>query len=107
MAVDDRHFFTAKYQQAMLYVDQDKLKDAETSLKAILYPQSQRMATIAGVDTRKDLNDYAYMALGRIYYEEQRFPDSAKMYRNVSRDGSNFLRRALRAVMGLLHGRLS
>ncbi len=89
LAVDDRHFFPGKYQQAMLYVDQDKLKEAETSLKSILYPASQKLSPLTE-DVRGDLSDYAYMALGRIYYEQQKFSESAKTYRMVDRDGANF-----------------
>jgi hypothetical protein len=41
-------------------------------------------------DTKKSLRDYALMALGRLYYEEQKFPASVRMYRAVSRDGRSF-----------------
>lgn len=89
VAVDDRHFFPAKYQQAMIYVDTNKLKEAETSLKAIVYPQSQRVAPIDD-EQRKALNDYALMALGRILYERGQFAAAARTYRLVDRDGKLF-----------------
>lgn len=87
--VEDRYFFPAKYQQAMILVDQDKLADAEVALKAILYPTAQNMSPLR-LNTRKQLLDFAYMALGRIYYEKERFPEAIKAYRMVSRDGINF-----------------
>lgn len=87
--VNDRHFLPAKYEQAMLYVDGDKLKEAETALKTILYPQTQAKAKI-GEEQRKELNDYALMALGRVFYEKGQFSSAAKTYRMVDRDGKLF-----------------
>jgi hypothetical protein len=89
LKIDDRYFFPGKYQQAMLHVEKDKLDEAEVALKAILYPTSQKMSPLSE-DLRKQMSDYAYMALGRIYYEQEQFLAAAKMYRNVSRDGINF-----------------
>jgi hypothetical protein len=85
----DRYFFPAKYQQAMIYVDQNKLGDAEVALKAILYPTSQSLSPLRD-GVRNDMVDFAWMALGRIYYEKGKFTESAKAYRQVSRDGSQF-----------------
>jgi tetratricopeptide (TPR) repeat protein len=85
----DRYFFPAKYQQAMIYVDQNKLADAEVALKAILYPTSQKLSPLRE-SVRDDVVDFAWMALGRIYYEQGKFTESAKAYRQVSRDGSQF-----------------
>ncbi len=89
LKLDDRYFFPAKYQQAMIYVEQNKLADAEVALKAILYPTSQKMSPLRE-STRRQMSDYAYMALGRIYYEQGNFLDATKMYRAVNRDGANF-----------------
>lgn len=89
LKIDDRYFFPAKYQQAMIYVDQDKLGEAEVSLKAIVYPTSQRLSPLRE-SVRKQMADYAYAALGRIYYERENFLDSAKMYRQVNRGGLTF-----------------
>lgn len=89
LKIDDRYFFPAKYQQAMIYVDQDKLGEAEVALKAIVYPTSQRLSPLRE-PVRQQMADYAYNALGRIYYEKERFLDSAKQYRAVNRSGLNF-----------------
>lgn len=89
LKIDDRYFFPSKYQQAMLYVDQNDLKSAEASLKAILYPTAHKMSPLSETK-RGALVDYAYLALGRIYYEQERFVDSLKMYRSVDREGKNF-----------------
>lgn len=89
LKIDDRYFFPAKYQQAMIYVDQDKLSEAEVALKAIVYPTSQARSPLRE-SVRRQMADNAYTALGRIYYEKERFLDSAKMYRLVDRNGVNF-----------------
>lgn len=89
LRLDDRYFFPGKYQQAMMLIEQDKLKEAEASLKAILYPASHKLSPLRE-STRLELVDYALMALGRVYYERERFADSIKAYRAVKREGANF-----------------
>ena len=87
--IEGRYFFPAKYQQAMLYIESEKPAAAEDALKAILFPGAQKMSPL-NEKQRRDMADYAYLALGRLYYERQRFGESTKMYRMVSRDGQNF-----------------
>jgi hypothetical protein len=89
LKVNDRYFFSAKYQQAMIYVDQNKLSEANVALKAILYPATQNMSPLSE-KARAEMADSAYLALGRINYEQEHFLDSAKAYRMVRKAGPNF-----------------
>ncbi len=89
LKITDRYFFPGKYQQAMIHVDKDKLKDAIVSLKAILYPTSHRLSPLAEKD-RRQMADHALMGLGRIYYEKREFLNSAKMYRSVSGESASY-----------------
>lgn len=87
--VTDRNFLAGRYQQAMAYMESDKLKEAEVSLKSIVYPASLTMSPLSPPIKRR-LVDYTLLALGRIYYEQQEFGKAIKMYRQVSREGANF-----------------
>ena len=89
LKVGDRYFFPAKYQQAMLLIELEKPAAAEDALKAILFSTAQKLSALTEKQ-RGDMADYAHLALGRLYYERQRFGESSKMYRLVSRDGPNF-----------------
>jgi tetratricopeptide (TPR) repeat protein len=85
----DRNFLAGRYQQAMAYLEADKLKEAEVALKSIVYPASLTMSPLSP-ETKRRIVDYTLLALGRIYYEQQDFNKAIKMYRQVSRDGANF-----------------
>lgn len=89
LKVQDKYFLPAKYQQAMIYVDQNKLEKAEIALKSILFTVTQTQPTISQNATT-NLTDYTHLALGRIYYERGKFDDSIKSYRNVAKNGPNF-----------------
>jgi hypothetical protein len=89
LETNDRYFFPGKYQQAMIYVDQNKYDQAESTLKAVLNPQADERSPLPA-DRRRALQDYARLGLGRLYYERERFVESAKMYRAVARDGASF-----------------
>lgn len=87
--VSDRNFLAGRYQQAMAYLEDDKLKEAEVALKSIVYPASLSMSPLKP-DVKRRLVDYTLLALGRIYYEQQDFGKAIKMYRQVSRESVNF-----------------
>ena len=87
--VSDRHYLPAKYQQAMLLIESEKADEAEKALKMVLNPSVQKYSTL-NEGIRKKLNDYALLALGRLYYERRQFPQSIQSYRSVSRDGLSF-----------------
>ena len=85
----DRHYFAGKYQEAMILIEQEKLAEAESVLKKILIPATENFGPLQD-DYRRSIMDFAYMGLGRVYYEQQRFVEAVKMYRSVDRRGLNF-----------------
>lgn len=89
LKVTDRYFFPAKYQQAMIFIDNNQFDEAMSALKSILLPTSHQLSSLPEQE-RRDMVDYAYMAMGRIYYEQREFINAVKMYRQVSRNGINF-----------------
>ncbi|MBM4250628.1 MAG: hypothetical protein FJ146_01490 [Deltaproteobacteria bacterium] len=86
----DRHFLAAKYQEAMLLIESERLDDAEAALVAIVSDNGKSSTPNADPDRRRTLIDYARLALGRVYYERQKFPQAIAMYRGVSRGGRSF-----------------
>ena len=82
----DHHFLPAKYQQAMMLLEEGRARESELALKTIVQPNLQTTSSLTE-DSRRQITDYAYLALGRIYYEERRFEAAARMYRQV-RKGS-------------------
>jgi tetratricopeptide (TPR) repeat protein len=89
LRVQDKYFLPAKYQQAMIYVDQNKLDKAEVALKSILFTANQTNQSISA-SSLANLVDYTYLALGRIYYERGKFDEAIKSYRSVNKNGPNF-----------------
>lgn len=89
LKTSDRNFLAGRYQQAMAYLESEKLKEAEVALKSIVYPTSLTMSP-QSPEVKRRLVDYTLLALGRIYYEQQEFGKAIKMYRQISRDGANF-----------------
>jgi tetratricopeptide (TPR) repeat protein len=87
LRIQDKYFLSAKYQQAMILVEQNKLEQAETALKSIIFSKENDDGLTS---TEKNLIDYTLLALGRIYYERGKFEDSIKSYRLVSKNGPNF-----------------
>ncbi len=83
--MSDRYFLPAKYQQAMIYVEKGEIKKAETALKAILFPETQAISSL-DKQSLKELSNLAYLALGRLQYQEKRFKESITNYRQVTRD---------------------
>jgi hypothetical protein len=87
--VSDRYFFPAKFNQAMIHIENNNTADAIVSLKAIVFPTSQSVSSLGEIERRK-MTDYAYMALARLSYEQKKFSDAVKYYRSVSRTSSEF-----------------
>ena len=67
----DKHYFSGKYQEAMLLVDLDKLNEAESVLKKII-GSSVEYEDLPHEEHREKVIDFAHIALGRIYYEMER-----------------------------------
>lgn len=89
LKVTDRYFFPAKYQQAMIYLDAGRTKDAIASLKSILLPTTQDLSSLS-LKEKQLITDDANMALARIYYEQRQFALSTKHYRMIGRDSESF-----------------
>jgi tetratricopeptide (TPR) repeat protein len=93
LVMQDRYFLTAQYQLAMIAIEGNKSAEAETYLNAILNPAAQGLADLKRQELIEMVN-YANMALGRLYYQDQKFIDSARHYRQV-RKSSNLFYNAL------------
>ncbi len=89
LVMQDRYFLSAQYQLAMMAIESNKPQEAETYLNAILNPTAQGVADIRRNELIEMIN-YANMALGRLYYQEQKFMDSARHFRQVRRSSNLF-----------------
>ena len=89
LVMQDRYFFSAQYQLSMIAINDGKSAEAESYLNAILNPTAQSMAEIRRSDLLEMIN-YAHMALARLYYQDQKFIESAKEYRQVRRSSNLF-----------------
>ncbi len=89
VVMQDRYFLSTQYQLAILAIQQNKPKDAEPYLKAILNPTAQDLADLRPIEIAEMIN-YAHMALGRLYYQEARFLEAAAEYRTIRRNSKLF-----------------
>ncbi len=89
VVMQDRYFLPAQYQLALLSIKQNKSQEAESYLKAMLNPTAQDLSELRPIEIVEMIN-YAHMALGRLYYQEQRFMESAQEYRVVRRNSKLF-----------------
>ncbi len=89
LKITDRYFYPSKFQQAMIYLAQDKPKDAITSLRTIVSTTTQELSTLKRSERQK-ITDDAHMALGRIYYEQRDFGKAVTHYRKISRESGRF-----------------
>lgn len=89
LTMQDRYYMPAQYHLGVIRFIQGDHREAEARLNAILDPSS-RAVTPVGTHDRKDMSNYTYMALGRIYYEQRQFIRSAQHYRRVARDSHLF-----------------
>lgn len=89
LKINDRFFFSGKYQQGMLHLNAKRPNEAIAALKAIVLPTARERSPLTRSELDLITND-ANMALGRIYYEQRQFPLAIKHYRLVSRQGAYF-----------------
>lgn len=89
LVMQDRYFLSAQYQLAIMAIEANKTSEAETYLNAILNPISQGLSDIKRSELI-EMTNYAHMALGRLYYQDQKFTDSAKHYRQVRKSSNLF-----------------
>lgn len=89
LVMQDRYFLPAQYQLAMIAIDGKRPNDAESYLNSILNPTAQSLSELTRNDV-VDMVNNAHMALGRLYYQEQKFMDSAREFRLVRRSSGLF-----------------
>ena len=89
LVMQDHYFLSAQYQLAIMSIQAGKSSEAESYLNAILNPTAQGLAEIRRSDLLEMIN-YAHMALARLYYQDQKFIESAREYRQVRRSSSLF-----------------
>jgi tetratricopeptide (TPR) repeat protein len=80
----DRYYLNAQYASAMIYVEQKDYDKAEASLRAMLAASAQKLSPLPDRMVR-DLNNYAKLALARIYYARKDFKKSILFYRAVDK----------------------
>lgn len=85
----DRDYLAAKYQQAMLLLEQEKTKEAEEKLNLIINYSDMNPA-LKDRKSTENIVDYARLSSARIHYEQQRFQEAISQYRLVRRNGFNF-----------------
>ena len=86
--MQDRYFIPAQYQLAMGFVEAGKYSEAESLLKAILTHIPRSSSSLEDED-KKQMSNYAHLALARMYYEQGKFLSSATQYRKIRKE--NFL----------------
>ncbi|RYZ56470.1 MAG: hypothetical protein EOP07_12480 [Proteobacteria bacterium] len=89
LVMQDRYFLSAQYQLSMMAITANKSAEAESYLNAILNPTAQGLADIKRSELIEMIN-YAHMALARLYYQDQKFIESAREYRQVRRSSNLF-----------------
>ncbi|MEI6833929.1 MAG: hypothetical protein WCL28_08030 [bacterium] len=85
----DRYFLPAKFQEAMILMDGNDRSTAATALRTITKSTLSEQNKITSEEFYA-IQDHANMALGRILYEDKKFPEAIKHYRMVRRDGNQF-----------------
>ncbi|MBC7659674.1 MAG: hypothetical protein H7249_08190 [Chitinophagaceae bacterium] len=89
LVMQDRYFLSGQYQLAMMAIQANKSQEAESYLNAILNPTSQGLSDIRRSELL-EMTNYAHMALGRLNYQDQKFIESAREFRQVRRSSSLF-----------------
>jgi tetratricopeptide (TPR) repeat protein len=85
----DRYFLPAKFQESMILMDQNDKTKAQLVLRSIVQSPisvNRKMTS----DEYYAMQDQANMALGRLFYEDRKFAESIKHYRQVRRNGNQF-----------------
>lgn len=85
----DRYYLPAKFQEAMILLESNNKTKALTALRTITQTPKAQQSKISN-DEYLAIQDHANMAIGRILYEERRFPEAIKHYRLVRRDSNQF-----------------
>jgi tetratricopeptide (TPR) repeat protein len=89
LRVVDRYFLPAKYQSAMIYLAKGDNQTGETFLRSMLDSSSQTLTTLSGKELAS-INNYAKIALARLYYQQRKFKESVLFFRAVDRGSPLF-----------------
>lgn len=89
LRMDDRYYLPAKYQKAMIYAEDDKLKKAIVELRSILTAIAEIKPNLDQIEKQR-LFDMTNLALGRLYYQTQDFKRAIFHFRQVTRGGESF-----------------
>jgi hypothetical protein len=85
----DRYYLSSKFQEAMILIDSNDRGASSTALRTITKSTLSEQSKITSEEFYAT-QDHANMALGRILYEDKKFPEAIKHYRMVRRDGNQF-----------------
>jgi hypothetical protein len=85
----ERYFLPAKYQLAMIHLQNDRFERAETELKILLGEETLDSSPLREA-IKRDIVSLARLALARLYYGQQQFGPSIVQFRKVDRDGPWF-----------------
>lgn len=85
----NRYFLSSQYQLAMIEFEKNNFKQSEVYLRTILDKSSQKVSPLPR-KRRKELVNYARIALARIFYEQGKFLESAYHYRRVKKNSTLF-----------------
>ena len=84
LTMKDRYFIPAQYHLGVAKVDAGKYTEAEALFKTVLNRVPQSLSQLA--DEEKTLmQNYAHLALARMYYEQGKFIPSAVHYRKIKK----------------------
>lgn len=89
LSIKNRNYFPAAYRKAMLLNKYDKNETAISELRALTIPGLLKRAKLSK-EERKSLKNLANLALGRIYYEEEKFLKSIYYFRQVEKDSAYY-----------------
>ncbi len=85
----ERYFLPAKYQMAMIHIQNDQLEKAENELKIMLREETLESSPLKS-STRNEINNLGRLALARVLYGQKQFMQSAAQFRLVDRDSPWF-----------------
>jgi len=86
---DQRYYLAARYQLGVSYYLNGMYEKSVATLKEITDPKTPIKSDIPGMRKRQ-YEDYAYSALGRVFYEKENYLASINNYRKVSRTSPIF-----------------
>lgn len=84
LTMKDRYFIPAQYHLAVAKVDEGAYAEAEALFKTVLNRVPQSLSQLAN-EEKTLMQNYAHLALARMYYEQGKFIPSAVHYRKIQK----------------------